>query len=126
MIKKIAILVILMTMFIGGNLLAQSVDVYVHGVLKSGSTLFLYRQDIPGEPQYLCRSKTPEQGSGYYTESFLDITCSELYPIWTLTAVQGNRSDTESGGISPFTTVHLYLPTTAEDPDPGEPEPPNE
>ncbi len=126
MLKKIAILAIVMMMFIGGTLFAQSVDVYVHNVLKSGPTLYLYRQDIPGEPLYPCLSKTPEQGTGYYTESFLDVTCSELYPIWTLTAVQGSRSDSEGGGISPFTTVHLYLPTTGEDPDPGEPEPQNQ
>ncbi len=126
MFKKIAILAILATLFIGGNLLAQSVDVYVHGVLKSGPTLYLYRQDTPEQQPYLYDSKTPETGTGYYTESFPDIYCSQEYPIWSLTAEQGDRSDSEVGGISPFTTVHLYLPTTGQEPDPGEPEPPNQ
>jgi len=126
MIKKIALLGIIMILLFAGNLFAQSIDVVVHNVLKSGPTLCLYRQDTPEQQQYLCRSKTPQEGTGYYTEQFLDIPCSELYPIWSLTAIQGSRSDSEGGGISPFSTVHLYLPTTGEDPDPGEPEPPNQ
>ena len=124
MFKKIAILAILMTMLIGGTLFAQSIDVVVHNVLKGGDDVELSKQEIPGQQPYLYATKSAPPGTGYTTVTFLNVSCTQLHPIWGLKAEQGSRSVYKQECYSPFNTYHLYLPTGGGGyPEPEEPEP---
>jgi len=124
--KKIAILAILISIFIAGNLFAQSIDVVVHNVLKGVDNVILSKQEIPDGPLTPYGSIPAPGGTGWTTVTFYNVPCSQDHPIWALKAEQGSRSVYESGGFAPFTTVHFYLPTNGIEPDPGEPEPHNQ
>jgi len=126
MFKKIALIGILMTLFIAGNLFAQSIDVVVHNVLKGGDVVELWRSDIPNQQPYLYATKPAPEGTGWTTVTFENVLCTQASPIWALQAEQGSRSVYKQDTYSPFNTYHLYLPKDGIEPDPGEPEPPQQ
>lgn len=123
MYKKVLVTAILLSLFIAGNLFAQSIDVVVHNVLKGGDVVKLYKQEIPTDPLYLCATKPAPEGTGWTTVTFENVLCTQASPIWALQAEQCSRSVYKQDCYSPFNTYHLYLPTNGIEPEPEEPEP---
>ena len=110
MFKKIGIMVILLGLLFSVNLVAQSNDVDVHNVLRSGSDVELWRKNAPDDNWFLEDTKPAPEGTGYTTVTFHQVANTQSYNLWGLRAEQGSRSVVEVGGFSPFTTIHLYLP----------------